>query len=295
MYIDLFGSSDRLGGNIADMVAQILYAMNNKMYIRYHNRDVIRAYNYYNQNYNRTIFVQTLFDIIDKYNSTIQSEDFTQFVDLAAPTHFETFSRTLLDLKVDMFSAFKEIYTSEIRAAFMDRAVNFGYTIPFNPEKTILVHLRLEDVKNKPDYDGTICAGYFKNNIEAGNIVNHITNDEVLRMNPHCSIQAPIPFSRIQPIIDSLKKDRPEHEVIIITNPGESLNDIPYRCISNTDESYDLFLLCNCETLILSKSNYALSSLFFGISKEVHIPLWSVVPCYGLYTKYDQTNFKYFV
>jgi len=295
MYIDLFGSSDRLGGNIADMVAQILYAMNNKMYIRYHNRDVIRAYNYYNQNYNRTIFIQTLFDIIDKYNSTIENTDFTQLVDLAAPTHFEIFSRTLLDLKLDMFSAFKKIYTSEIKNSFMNRGIGRGYTIPFDPKRTILIHLRLEDVRNRPDYNGMMCANHFKNHIESGNIANNITNDEIQKINPNCNMQSPISFSRIQSVIDKIKLTKPDYEVIVVTNPGENLTHIPYKCISNVDEAYDLFLLCNCETLILSKSNYALSSLFFGIAKDVYVPLWGHLPCYGLYTKYDQTNFKYFV
>jgi hypothetical protein len=176
----------------------------------------------------------------------------------------------------------------------MNRASINGYTLPFNPQKTILIHLRLEDVRNKPDYDGNVCATHFKNHIEAGNIANHITNDEVQTINPHCNMQSPIPFSRIQSVIDKVKIDKPDYEVIIVTNPGENLNGIPYRCISNTDEAYDLFLLCNCETLILSRSNYALSSLFFGIANDIHIPLWGHLPCYGLYTKYDKTNFNYF-
>lgn len=295
MYINIFGSSDRLGGNIGDIVAQILYAMHKKIYIHYERRDYIRVYNSYNQDYNRTIFIQTLFDIIDKYNTSIKDKDLRNEIDLASPTHFETFTRTLLELKKDLFSAFKKIYTPDIRKSFMKRAEANGYTIPFDPEKTILIHLRLEDVKNKPDYDGRLCANYFKEKIESGHIVDHTTNEEVLKLNQNCSVQAPIPFKRIQDIVERVKKSKPGHEVIIITNPGEDLNGIPYRCISSLDESYDLFLLCNCETLILSKSNFALSSLFFGIAKEVYIPLWSVVPCYGLYTSFDSSNFQYFI
>ena len=71
MYIDLFGSSDRLGGNIVDMISQILYSVKNGIYIKYDSRESIRVYNSYNQEYNKSIFVQTLFDIIDKHNSTI--------------------------------------------------------------------------------------------------------------------------------------------------------------------------------------------------------------------------------
>ena len=294
MYINLFGSSDRLGGNIVDMVAQILYAINNKMYITYNTRDTIRAYNYYNQQYNRTIFMQTIFDIIDDYNSKISKEDFTNYLDLASPTHYETLSRTSLNLESDMFSYFKKIYTTEIKNYFYDRAFKNGYKLPFDPKKTILVHLRLEDVRDRPDYDGTFCADFFKEHIESGKIANHTTDDEVQKLNPNCNRQSPIPFERIQNIIDKIKIEKPEHEVIIITNPNENLNNIPYKCISNVDENYDLFLLCNSETVILSRSNYALSSLFFGIANDVYIPLWGHVPCYGLYTKFDKTNFKYF-
>jgi len=32
----------------------------------------------------------------------------------------------------------------------------------------------------------------------------------------------------------------------------------------------------------------------FGIANDVHIPLWGHLPCYGLYTKYDKNNFKYY-
>ena len=76
--------------------------------------------------------------------------------------------------------------------------------------------------------------------------------------------------------------------------PGEDLSHLPYRVISHADESHDLFLLCSCETVILSRSQYALMALMFGIANDVHIPLWGHLPCYGLYTKYDKNNFKYY-
>jgi hypothetical protein len=294
MYLQLFGSSDRLGGNIGDIISQILYSVHNKIYINY-NRNSLRVYNSYNQGYNNTIFLQTLFDIIDLHNSKITDETFTHLIDLAAPTHYTVWSKTLLDLNIDLFTYFKDnAYNTIFRQNLIDRANERGYDIPFDPKKTILVHLRLEDVKNRPDYDGRVCANHFKNYIENGQIPDEKFDMEFRKTYPYYNAQAPISPERIKCVIDSILLDKPDHEVIIITNPNEYLPELPYRYISHDDYSHDLYLLSNCETLILSKSNFALSSLFFGIANDVHLPLWGQMTCFGLYTKFDKTNFKYF-
>lgn len=294
MYIELFGSSDRLGGNIVDMVSQILYATKNNMYIKY-DRNHIRVYNGgYNHRYTTSVFIQTLFDIIDKHNNSVLNEQFSDYVELAAPSHFEVLSKTTLNIGEDLFTYFvNNLYTNDIKQKFIDRASKNNYVIPFDTKKTILVHLRLEDVKNRNDYDGRPCADYMKDKIENG----MIPNNEVLSLktpSPWCQMQAPISIKKVNKVINDVLSKKPNHKVIIITNPNENLSDLPYEVISNNDEFYDLFLLCNSETLILSKSNFSLSSLFFGIAKDVCLPIWGHIPCYGLYTKYDKTNFKYF-
>lgn len=294
MYIDLFGSSDRLGGNIADMVSQIVYAVKNNMYIKY-NRETLRVYNSYYQHYNASIFMQTLFDIIDKHNSTITNEPFTEYVELAAPSHFEVLSKTTLDIGEDLFTYFRDkLYADDIKEAFINKSKEHNYVIPFDPKKTILIHHRLEDVRHRPDYDGSVCADFMKEKLENG----IIPGNEVLSITtppPACQMQAPLSSDKIINVVNEILKYKPDHEVIMVTNPNENLSGLPYRCIANNDEFYDLFLLCNSETLVLSRSNYALASLFFGISKEAHVPLWGHIPCYGLYTKFDKTNFKYFI
>lgn len=292
MYINLFGSSDRLGGNIGDLVAQILYCSNNKIQIRY-NRNRLRVYNSYNQSYNNTVFLQTLFDIIDSHNSKLLIEP-TNEIDLAASTHYAVWSKTLLDIKMDLFTYFKKVYTSEFRESFLKKGRERGYEVPFDPKKTILIHLRLEDVKGRPDYNGSICANHFKSHIENGFIPDEHFDGDFRKLNPDNNNQSPLSPYKIQEVIDVVLKYKPDHEVIIVTNPGEYVSDLPYRYISNNDPGYDLFLLSNCETLILSRSNFALSSLFFGIADDVYLPLWGQATCFGLYTKYDKTNFKYF-
>jgi hypothetical protein len=239
--------------------------------------------------------MQTLFDIIDKYNNLITDKSYNEYVELTEPSHFQVLSKTVLNIKQDLFSFFKtNLFTNEIKEEFLEKARKVNYEIPFDPKNTILIHHRLEDVRNRPDYDGSECADFMKDKIEN----NIVPDNSVLSIDsppPTCQMQSPLSTEKIKKMVDIVLKDKPNHEVILITNPNENINDLPYRCISNNDEFYDLFLLCNSETLILSRSNYGLSSLFFGIAKNVYIPLWGHVPCYGLYTKYDNNDFKYFI
>lgn len=296
MHINLFGSSDQLGGNIADIIAQILHSKHDRMYIKY-NRDHLREYHPYNQSYNSTIFMQTLFDIIDEHNKTIDVNDdtFETYIELASPGHFEIFSKALLKIQCDFFSYFKKnLYKEKFRKNFLKRANAKGYDIPFDPKKTILVHLRLYDVRHRPDYDGRICADFFKNHIESGVFADEATNSELKTNHPDTNCQAPLNFDKIQAVIDEIKQYKPDHEVVLVSYPEEDLSHLPYRTISHTDESHDLFLLCSCETVILSRSQFALMALMFGIANDVYIPLWGHLPCYGLYTKYDKNNFKYY-
>ena len=293
MYIELFGSSDRLGGNIVDMISQIIYAVNNKCYIKY-NRNGLRVYNSYYQRYNSSIFMTILFDIIDDHNDGLPHENFTEYVELAAPSHFEVLSKTTLNIQQDLVSYFRNnLYLNNFRDIFMEKAKGLGYEIPFDSKKTILIHHRLEDVRDRLDYDGTECTDYMRDRIENGEVIGN----EVLNITsppPNCQMQAPLSTDKLQHMISKVLKTHPKHDVIIVTNPNENLTDLPYKTISSDDEFYDLFLLCNSETVILSRSNYALSSLFFGIIKDGYIPLWGHLPCYGLYTKYDNNNFNYF-
>ena len=69
-----------------------------------------------------------------------------------------------------------------------------------------------------------------------------------------------------------------------------------FRIIQNDDESMDLFFLTQCKVIILSRSTFALSSLYFtqAENKDIYIPLWGHLSCFGLFTKYDNCKFNYY-
>ena len=101
--------------------------------------------------------------------------------------------------------------------------------------------------------------------------------------------QSRIDINLLKRLINEAKKKYTEHEIIIITSPNEKI-DLPYRRISNTDPNIDLFLLCNTEVLITSKSTFGIMPVFFGIVKEAWVPFWCHNTCLGLDTKYDKIN-----
>ena len=82
--------------------------------------------------------------------------------------------------------------------------------------------------------------------------------------------------------------------MIIITSPGE-INYLPYKYIQSEDYNYDLFLLTQADCVILSRSTFSIASLFFGKQKEVYLPLWGHLPIFGLFTKYDNMKYSYFI
>ena len=157
-----------------------------------------------------------------------------------------------------------------------------------------MVHLRLDDVANRPDYDGSICSNYYKNKIK---------NNEncVCEFYHAINNQAPLSKQKMDYIINKAKNEFIDYKVILITSPTSdtSFLDYNYEVIKSNDENLDLFLLTMCKVVILSRSTFALSSMFFNDNKiKSYIPLWGQFVCTGLDTIYDKNDIskiEYFV
>ncbi len=247
--------------------------------------------------YNTSIFVELLFDIIDSHNKKNYDKlDYETL--LPYDDYFASISISLHQIKCDYVTYFKEfIYNSFFQNEFLIKAKRKKYNIDFDISKTILVHLRLGDVRHDPEYDGSICGNYFRNEIDNDKNINEDTNLELHKKYEYkkrYNHQAPLNKDILQKQIDIVSKKYPEYKIVVITNPGENTSYFPYETIQSTDESFDLFLLSQAEIVIMSKSTFPISSLFFGNQKDVYIPLWGHVPLFGLYTKYDKTHFNYF-
>lgn len=287
MYIQLIDRSDRLGSNIMNYLAQVIYAVENKLYIRYDKSKL---------NYSDSLFVMAIFQYIDIHNTSLPEEDFSQEVDLTTArdqwgnTNFcYTMSRTVKCIKQDLISY---IHTkTPIRTFFHKLAKSKQYTVPFDPKTTILVHLRLDDVRDRADYDGNICASFYRTKLIHDKDCFDNAPQNVLNM--AINWQAPLGLDKLQKQINIAKASYPTHTVRLISTPNAQ-TQLPYPLIASDDPNYDLYLLTQCDVVILSRSTYAFSAAVFGDHTTVYMPMWGHFVCCGLDSQYDKKRYHYF-
>jgi hypothetical protein len=266
MGIRLIDTGDRLGGLLSTHISGILYA-------HFHNIPIL----YDPSRYDNSVFMKSLYSWISNHNKTAIERD----VELVSERDwYRTMIHTLKAIECDYISYFHLHLYRDIGPTLGLYADTMNYRAPFNPEKTILVHLRLNDVRSLPDYDGAICGDQFINSINAGRY------DDCMVVCPNR--QAPLSIEKLNRVIRSATSEFPDHEVILLTSPGESIQ-LPYRVISNQDESLDMYLLCSASVVILSRSTFSLVTLMFGNAARVYAPRWCHSACLGLGTKYDNT------
>lgn len=287
-YITLHGEhDDRLGAHLLFYLNQIYYAYHYRYFIKYDIESLP---------YRSSLFVKILLKFVDRYNESLkkteEGEETFPFPKGETIEWSKTMYRTIQCIQMDFQSFWREIYTN----IFTDLLHFSNYEpIPFNPKKTIAVHLRLDDVHDWWDYDGTASANYYRdlvnNNVSMENMY-HIHN-----YGQYPNVQAPISMERIEVQIQDAKQRFPDHEVVIISSPStQHLIQTNYRVICNMDETLDLFLLSIADVIILSRSSFSLSSIIFGNHSRIYAPLWGQMVYYGFYTKYHKNSeiFSYF-
>jgi hypothetical protein len=311
MFIELYGRGDRLGANIICFIAQIFYAIHHNLFIKYDRAHIRSCDNVrfvpYDQKYNGSVFVESLFFFIDWHNEILQKQEqqeqqtWGECVEVATIHWFEMTSKVLQEIKTDYFSYFHEKIWPVIAEFFHASVIEKNYVSsswppPFDPQRSILVHLRLDDCRHRQDYNGFHCADHFRKAINSNQVATNDTHWEIAAAFPNNNTQSPLSPLKLHAILGPLKAKYPEREIILITNQGENTCAYPYRCIATTDENHDLYLLSTCDIVVLSRSTYSLCSLFFNNNqKEIFIPLWGHLPCIGLFTKFDKNViFRYF-
>jgi hypothetical protein len=262
----LIDTGDRLGGILSTHIAGLLYAHHHNILIEY---DRTR--------YDDSIFMKSLYDWTKIHNLTAVVKD----VELVSERDwYRTMIHTLKTIKIDYVSYFYMYLRESVCTSLNQYAIEKNYQIPFNPHKTILVHLRLNDVRSLPDYEGRIC------NDEYMKLINADRYEECAKMCPNR--QSPLSMQKLERLIKTATGEFPDREVILLTSPGEQIT-LPYRVISNQDESLDMYLLCKSDVVILSRSTFSLVTLLFGDSKQVYSPGWCHSACMGLTTKFDRS------
>jgi hypothetical protein len=307
-YIELVSreKEDRLGANILSYICQIVYAYKFNYYIHF-----------VSLRYENSVFIKSIKNFIDEYNSDKQKSDIKinicEHVNYAFNLHYNVIEIIETDIINYFINNLKPKYEK-----YLYENINLtNYILPYDPNNTILVHLRLDDLNNNNsfDYDGLIQGNFITEKIELKDktIFNNFPllrkeyflnyykehlkyKKKILSVKYIPSIygQSIIDETKIKNIINKIKStDLSNKEVIIITS-NKSKHNLEYRTITSDDPSLDLYFLCNCSKLILSRSTYALSSLFFTTAEEIWVPYNSMSASLGLKSKCDKNKFNYF-
>jgi hypothetical protein len=288
MYVVLFHRYDRLGANLINYICQIIYAHYHGYYIKI----IDNEYNhtkYPNSKYYK-ILLNYIINVLNVNNDTTHCYhlgsddeilyDFNKY-DIQLFCGFVTQT-----IKCDLITYFhKHIYHdldfNEMNNFYSDVLISYDFN------NSIFCHLRLDDVSHKKDYDGSICSRYYKLLIE---------NDKpcVNKFYEYVNNHSPLSDQKINTMINSAKDKYPNNKLYMVSSPISSVDFKEYEIISNSDVDKDLFILCNSKRSLLSRSMYALSSLFFSKPKEYcYLPSWGFFVVCGLNCKYDNNNFKY--
>jgi hypothetical protein len=285
MFIFLFDRIDRLGANIITYLSQILYCHKNQFIIKYRNNSK-EDYRYFN-----SIFVKALFQYIDQQNETFYKMNITDTEEFVFDNQYDfprTTSFTIGSLQQDMISYYNDFLYDSIQPFFLSYVGDsqYQYSIPFDVNKTILVHLRLGDVAHRNDYDGSICSQFYKQKIQNG---EYCSNQ--YEFYGVCNEQSPLSKPKLENILKIAQQEYPDYKVLLLTSPDSDTSFLDYDVIRNQDENLDLYLLSMCKVTVLSRSTYALTSMFFNKEKDrTYIPLWGHFVCCGLNTQYEKTD-----
>ena len=286
MYTVLFHRFDRLGCNLIIYIAQIIYAHYHGYYIKI----IDNKYNY--PKYPNSKYYKILLNYI---NNVLNIKNDTQncyhlgyddeiLYDINKYDIQLFCGFVVQNIKCDLLSYFhKHIYNDldfkDLNDCYND--VNYDFN------NSIFCHLRLDDVSHKTDYDGSICSKYYKLLLENNKLCHNKFYEYV---NNH----SPLSNEKINTMINDVKNIYPNNKLYMVTSPISNTDFNKYEIISNLDVDKDLFILCNSEKSILSRSLFALSSLFFSKPKEYcYLPSWGYFITCGLNTKYDNNNLKY--
>ena len=277
-HIKIITNGDRLGGNLSSHLATIFYAHYYNLPVKYGN----------DNHHKQSIFMKALETYIEKYNKNADLENKNKLLEFKNHENWYSLqAQTLSTIRIDYVSYFKKYFYNELRTYLDNYAKDKKYHIPFSKQKSILIHLRLNDAKHMlkggtPDRCNDIYKNFINNN-------NFEACSKICRYR-----QSPINFNHLNKLINEAKSKYKDREVIIVTNPGEKIN-LPYRVISNNDVSLDLYLLCNSEVIITSRSTFGFIPLLIGIVKEAWVPKWCHFAMFGLTTKYDKNiNYNYY-
>ncbi len=285
--------TDRIGTELLSILFQFYFCYKNKYLLKY---------DYNNIRFKDSVYMKCILKIIHDHNINLLESgisinksiehDIINIPGLGGTDMCYGMGMIVQLLENDMLTFFKRNFYESIKEYYNFETIKNNYSIPYDPENSIVIHLRLDDQWWGSDYDGRICSNHYINLIN-NNKECYFTYGPENKFNR----QYPLSSEKIKIQLDILLQEFPDSKVVIISSPLTKIPHLNFNydmVLQNHDFNYDLFLLSKSKKIILSRSNFAVISLFFGEQTHIHMPLWGHFACAGFGTKFDNCKFTYF-
>ena len=305
----LANRTDFLGSNFVVKLSTFIYGKINKLNIFYDSSML------YKDSMFIIPFIKLTSEKINHIENMIEYDEKTKEGNLRILQ-----ANPVIQLKTDLISYFRENYKETFFKIISSIAQERNYKLPWNNNsKIICIHIRLYDDHwhegaTHNDYNGTGSSNYIKELIENDNIysfdkkevINYCKKNKYYDAltGEHPDRQVAIDINKLEIMINKLKKIYTDKEIHVVTKLTKNPNNQKYidlckkyniQLHSGNDYDYDLWLLINSEILVLSKSTYSLVAGYFHQGSKVYYPLWGVFTSTGLYTKYDKSEWEYYI
>ena len=279
--------------------------------IRAHKRQILIK-NIYCK-YSNTLLCSIINQYINDYNQSIKIEGIDpknyQHIELCEGGEMELLTLPLVtvnEIKIDIYSYFHKHFLEKMSLYLQSEIIKKNFIVPKNWRKRVCIHLRLDDCvkgQHSIDYDGRTGHNFFVEKINNDNSKWNWSGDyeEYFRKNNikiigrgKSTYQSPIPYNRIETLIDSLKKEYINHEIVIVASPIGGEIPLNYKHIRSKDPDLDLFYMIYNDVLVCSRSTFSMVAAFFHQGSKIIIPKWGYSGASGLESKCDKSGILFY-
>ena len=187
----------------------------------------------------------------------------------------------IISSKQDIISYFNEHYKNNLFKIVKEEATKKIFELPWKDSSNIIcIHIRLEDMSKVIDHDGLPGFNRYTQLIENGDWQKY-------KKAPH-DVQCPINPNKLEKLLIEFKEKYPTKEIYLIMASGkipkkymDLINKYNLKYFNKNHIDYDIWLMINCDILVLSKSTFPIIAAYYFQGSQIYYQIWPTIACLG--------------
>jgi len=197
---------------------------------------------------------------------------------------------SVITSKQDTISYFNENLKKDCFKVIQEEAIKCKFELPWKDNSNIIcIHIRLGDVSKNIDFNAKVGFNHYSKLIEDENWINY-------KKAQH-DVQCPINPTKLEKLLKEFKEKYPTKEIYLIMNNNsvpkpylDLIDKYNLHYFTNNNIDYDIWLMINCDILVLSKSSFPIIAAYYFQGSQIYYQIWPTIACLGLGTKYNKTK-----